>query len=63
MSIKHQELFVKFSETFSPETVERWEAAVNAWDADEDVPNPYEEPVNGISLCLMFPMLLLSNLV
>lgn len=47
MRARHQELFEKFTATFKPETVARWEASVKAWDNDEDVPNPYEEPVNS----------------
>lgn len=49
MRTKHKELFEKFSATFKSETVNKWEAAVSAWDNDEEVPNPYEEPVNGKS--------------
>lgn len=46
MRTKHRELFAKFSATFKTETVSRWEESVKAWEADFDVPNPYEEPVN-----------------
>ena len=47
MREKHQDLFAKFYETFKPETIAKWEAAVKAWEADSTKPNPYEEPVNG----------------
>jgi hypothetical protein len=47
MRAKHQELFAKFSETFKPETIRKWEATVKAWEADSEKPNPYEEPVNS----------------
>jgi hypothetical protein len=47
MREKHQDLFAKFSETFKPETIAKWEAAVKAWEADSTKPNPYKEPVNG----------------
>ena len=46
---KHQDLFVKFSATFKPETILKWEAMVKAWEADLTKPNPYEEPVNSKS--------------
>lgn len=47
MRSKHQELFAKFSATFSPETVAVWEKMVTTWECDPTQPNPYEEPVNG----------------
>ncbi|KIM87974.1 hypothetical protein PILCRDRAFT_3683 [Piloderma croceum F 1598] len=49
MRAKHQELFNKFNVTFKPGTVQKWEAAVRAWDVDEDIANPYEEPVNTMT--------------
>jgi hypothetical protein len=48
MRAKHQDLFTKFSETFKPETVQKWEAAVKHWEVDSNKPNPYEEPVNSM---------------
>jgi hypothetical protein len=47
MRTKHQDLFAKFSETFKPETMKKWEAMVKAWEAVPTRPNPYEEPVNS----------------
>lgn len=48
--IKHKQLHEEFTATFkSPATITRWEAHAAAWDADENVPNPYEEPVNSKS--------------
>jgi hypothetical protein len=49
MQKKHQDLFVKFTETFKPETVQTWENSVKAWEANENMPNPYKEPVNSRS--------------
>jgi hypothetical protein len=48
MRKKHQDLFAKFSDTFKPETVQKWEAMVKAWEADSTKPNPYEEPLNSM---------------
>lgn len=34
----------RLTNTFTPETVAKWETMVNAWDTDKDMPGPYEEP-------------------
>lgn len=47
MRVKHQELFAKFSATFKPETVEKWEKLVREWEQDDTKANPYVEPVNS----------------
>jgi hypothetical protein len=47
MRSKHQELFTKFSATFKPETVEKWEKLVREWEQDDTKANPYAEPVNS----------------
>jgi hypothetical protein len=48
MKLKHQELFVTFSATFKPETVEKWEKLVREWEQDNTKVNPYAEPVNSM---------------
>lgn len=45
----HQQLFEEMTKTFKPETIVRWEGHAAAWDADEDVANPYEEPISSKS--------------
>jgi hypothetical protein len=47
MRDRHQDLFMKFTATFKPETVLAWEGMVMAWERDPTQPNPFEEPVNG----------------
>jgi hypothetical protein len=47
MRRKHQDLFTKFSETFKPDTITKWEAMVKAWEVDLTKLNPYVELVNG----------------
>ena len=49
MHTKHREAFDKFSATFSEATVNEFEKKVAAWDVDHTQPNPYEEPVAGMS--------------
>ncbi|EDR06772.1 uncharacterized protein LACBIDRAFT_299636 [Laccaria bicolor S238N-H82] len=44
MSEKQKEIFNKFSSTFPPETVVKWEQMVIRWEADPKAPNPYDEP-------------------
>jgi hypothetical protein len=44
MSVKQREIFEKFSATFPPETVTRWERMVERWEGDRTAPNPYIEP-------------------
>jgi hypothetical protein len=44
MSVKQREIFEKFSATFPPETVARWERMVERWEGDCTAPNPYIEP-------------------
>lgn len=47
MRMKHRELFAKFSSTFKPETVAKWEAMVKKWETNPlSKPNPFEEPTN-----------------
>jgi len=43
MKIKHTSILAKFTAKFSPEAVNRWNAMVEAWDTDQEKPNPYEE--------------------
>lgn len=51
MRSKHRELFSKFSATFKPETLTKWEAMVQTWEANpQSKPNPFEEPINGMYL-------------
>jgi len=44
MSEKQKEIFDKFSSTFPPETVVKWEQMVVRWEADPKALNPYNEP-------------------
>ena len=43
MSAKHTEIFKKFSATFPPETVGRWERMVERWESDTKAQNPYDD--------------------
>ena len=52
MREKHQDLFKKFTATFTPQSVSKWEEMVKAWEFDHSLPNPFEEPIN--SECPMF---------
>ena len=47
MSIHQADVFDRFSATFSPSTVKKWEAVVTAWNANASAPNPYQEPQSG----------------
>ena len=47
MSIHQADVFDRFSATFSPSTVKKWEAVVTAWNANANAPNPYQEPQSG----------------
>jgi len=44
MSIKQAETFDQLSATFSLETIAKWEAMLENWNADPKAPNPYREP-------------------
>ena len=44
MTVKHTEIFEKFSATFPLETVTRWVRMVEHWEGDPTAPNPYNEP-------------------
>ena len=44
MSIKQAETFDQLSATFSSETIAKWEAMLENWNADPKAPNPYREP-------------------
>ncbi|KAH9956388.1 hypothetical protein BGW80DRAFT_1439367 [Lactifluus volemus] len=46
MRDKHRLIFQQFSSTFSPQTVQKWEATVLAWKNDRSKPNPYMEPAS-----------------
>jgi len=47
MNTKQTDIFNKFSATFSPEMVKRWEAMVVAWNANPKAQNPYKELKSG----------------
>lgn len=51
MSANQRAAFNKFNETFTEETVEKWDKMVSTWDADIQAPNPYEEPAAGMLIC------------
>ena len=51
MSIHQAEVFDRFSATFSPAAIKKWEAMVTAWNANANAPNPYQEPQSGQLLC------------
>jgi len=44
MSKRHQAIADQLSETFSKETVKKWERMVKCWNKDKSAPNPYAEP-------------------
>ena len=44
MSTKQAETFDQLSATFSSETITKWEAIVEKWNANPKAPNPYREP-------------------
>ena len=48
MSAKHEGFLTRFTARFSPEVIEKWSAMIDAWDADQTKPNPYEEPQIGM---------------
>lgn len=48
MHKKHQSAFESFNQTFTEETIEKWEEMVSTWDGDMNLPNPYEEPPAGM---------------
>ena len=51
MSIHQAEVFDRFSATFSPAAIKKWEAMVTAWNTNANAPNPYQEPQSGQLLC------------
>ena len=52
MSIKQADTFDQLSATFLPETIAKWEAIVENWNADPKAPNPYREPKGRKSISL-----------
>ena len=48
MRIRQEKAFEDYSATFAPSVVSEWEAMVEAWNADPDQPDPYEEPVKCV---------------
>ena len=50
MRDKHCLIFQQLSSTFSPQTVQEWEAKVLEWEKDKLKPNPYKEQAS-CSLC------------
>jgi hypothetical protein len=44
MKAKHTDVFEKFSATFPPNVVEKWEKMVKKWEDNPKAPNPYNEP-------------------
>jgi len=44
MQERHQQLFVQFSKTFTPETLVSWQKSIDAWRIDHTKPNPYMDP-------------------
>jgi len=51
MSIHQADVFDRFSATFSPPAIKKWEAMVTTWNANLKAPNPYQEPQSGEILC------------
>lgn len=47
MYTKHREAFEKFTDTFPPDVISKWDQMVKDWDADNSKPNPYQEPAAG----------------
>ena len=60
MKGKHQELFAKFTATFKPETVSKWETMVKVWEIDNRKPNPYAEPINSMYYILPISLFYLT---
>jgi len=46
MRSKHREISAKFTATFSPAIVNKWEVMIADWLADKKKPNPYQEPMS-----------------
>lgn len=52
----HRAQHIEFSKTFSEENIAKWTEMVRVWnDSPKTSPNPYEEPVLGMS-SIMFAM-------
>ena len=56
MSAKQADIFTQLSSTFPPETVEKWEDMVTAWNADSKMPNPYQEQKSHGTYFLTFDL-------
>jgi hypothetical protein len=48
MKVRHEELLEDFSAEFPPEVIERWTKDIEAWNADPNNPNPYEDVETGM---------------
>jgi hypothetical protein len=48
MKVRHEELLEDFSAEFPPEVIERWIKDIEAWDANPNNRNPYEDVETGM---------------
>ncbi|TBU21626.1 hypothetical protein BD311DRAFT_677927 [Dichomitus squalens] len=53
MRIRQEKAFEEYNTTFDRSVVSQWEDMIEAWNADPDQPDPYEEPVKSISTATM----------
>ncbi|KAI0688809.1 hypothetical protein C8Q76DRAFT_772031 [Earliella scabrosa] len=50
MAVKQRKIYEDYSANFTPAVLGQWESMVDAWNADPDQPDPYEEPTTAISM-------------
>lgn len=43
MNSRHTSLHMKFTESFPPDTIRKWESEVVAWERDPTQPNPFDD--------------------
>jgi hypothetical protein len=48
MKLRHGGLLAQFTTQFDSDIIEKWTAAVEAWDLDPTKPNPHEETEKGV---------------
>jgi len=67
MKLRHEHLLAQFTEQFDQDVIDRWTAAIEAWDQDLTKPNPYEETEKGVVFwfgfyCQLYLLLLASSM-
>lgn len=60
----HRAQHIEFSKTFSEDNIARWTEMVRVWnDSPKTAPNPYEEPVLGMSSSIFIIQLSKSDII